>query len=144
MFKYTEGIQNITPAEIMELYKSVGWSSYTEKPDKLMKSLTNSTYLLICRDDDKLIGLIRSLTDDSAVNYIQDILVHTDYQRRGIGRELLNRVLKKYNHVRTHILLTDDETKQKLFYESTGFRNIKTLKKQTLNCYVKMNGITLE
>jgi len=144
MFKYIEGLQNITPAAVLELYQSVGWSKYTEKPDKLMKSLANSTYLLTCRDGDQLIGLIRSLTDDGAVNYIQDILVKQDYHRRGIGRELLNRCLQKFDHVRTHILLTDDEEKQRLFYESIGFRNTKNLKKQKLNCFVKMNGIDLE
>jgi ribosomal protein S18 acetylase RimI-like enzyme len=144
MIYYKEGMRDVTRAAIMRLYTSVGWSKYTEKPDKLMNSLAHSSYILLCYDGDRLIGLIRSLTDDGAVNYIQDILVDPEYQRRGIGRELMSRCLNKFDHVRTHILLTDDEERLKLYYESMGFHNTKKLKKYPLNCFVKMDGIDLE
>lgn len=144
MFKYVEGIQNLTKEIIIKLYDSVGWSKYTDKPDELMKSLTNSTYIITCLNNKNLIGLARSISDDSAIHYLQDILVDPKYQRSGIGRELFCRSLKRFDHVRSHVLLTDDEEKQKLFYESLGFRNTKTLKKYALNCFVKMKGINPE
>jgi predicted GIY-YIG superfamily endonuclease len=144
MFQYVEGIQNLSKEIIIKLYDSVGWSKYTDKPDELMKSLTNSTYIITCLNNNNLIGLARSISDDSAIHYLQDILVDPKYQRLGIGRELFNRCLNRFDHVRSHVLLTDDEEKQKLFYEFLGFRNTKFLKKFPLNCFVKMKGISPE
>ncbi|MEE9441355.1 MAG: GNAT family N-acetyltransferase [candidate division Zixibacteria bacterium] len=144
MLKYCEGIRNISEDDILRLYNSVNWTTYTKEPENLIKAVTNSTYVVICTENDKLIGLARCLSDDSAIHYLQDILVDPDFQHRGIGRELLNRCLKRFEHVRSHVLLTDDDEKQKLFYESVGYTSIKSLKKSVLNCYVKMPGMNLE
>jgi ribosomal protein S18 acetylase RimI-like enzyme len=143
MLTYTEGIDNISEEDILRLYNSVNWTTYTIEPDNLIKAIENSTFVAICTDNKKLIGLARSLSDDSAIHYLQDILVDPEFQHRGIGRELLNRCLKRFEHVRSHVLLTDDDEKQKLFYESVGYSSIKSLKKTVLNCFVKMPGMNL-
>ena len=144
MMKYYEEIRDIPRAAIIDLYDSVGWSTYTDKPDELMQAIANSTYIVACFDGAVLVGLARSISDDSAIHYLQDILVNPACHQRGIGRELFSRCLRRFEHVRSHVLLTDDEERQSLFYQSLGFRNTKTLKKVALNCYVKMNGMTLE
>ncbi|MCK5125715.1 MAG: GNAT family N-acetyltransferase [candidate division Zixibacteria bacterium] len=144
MLIYTEGIGNISKDDILRLYNSVNWTTYTKEPENLIKAIKNSTYVIICIENDKLIGLVRSLSDDSAIHYLQDILVDPEFQHQGIGRELLNRCLKRFEHVRSHVLLTDDDEKQKLFYESVGYTSIKPLKKTILNCYVRMPGMNLE
>lgn len=144
MLKYTEGIEDISKDEILRLYNSVNWTAYTKDPENLIKAMKNSTFVVVCIENDKLIGLARSLSDDNAIHYLQDILVDPEFQHRGIGRELLSRCIKRFEHVRSHVLLTDDDEKQKLFYESVGYSCIKSLKKTILNCYVKMPGMNLE
>jgi hypothetical protein len=42
------------------------------------------------------------------------------------------------------VLLTDDEERQKKFYESLGYKNTKDLKKTPLNAFVKIPGRELE
>ena len=42
------------------------------------------------------------------------------------------------------VLLTDDEERQKIFYESLGYKNTKDLKKNPLNAYVQIAGRELE
>jgi GNAT superfamily N-acetyltransferase len=44
-------------------------------------------------DDDRLIGTVRVLTDGYFFATVPEILVDPDYQRRGIGRELMFRAL---------------------------------------------------
>ncbi|MCZ9881134.1 GNAT family N-acetyltransferase [Arthrobacter sp. B2a2-09] len=41
--------------------------------------------------------------------------------RRGIGRALAERALEQYRHVRQKVLITDDEPRQKAFYEALGY-----------------------
>ncbi|MFH1700219.1 MAG: GNAT family N-acetyltransferase [Candidatus Zixiibacteriota bacterium] len=144
MLTYTEDIENISKDEILRLYNSVNWTTYTKDPENLIKAIINSNFVVVCTDNNKLIGLGRSLSDDSAIHYLQDILVDPEFQHRGIGRELLNRCLKRFEHVRSHVLLTDDDERQKLFYESVGYISIKSLNKTVLNCFVKMPGMNLE
>ena len=41
-------------------------------------------------------------------------------------------------------MITDDEERQKLFYESLGYKNTKELQKMPLNAYVQFAGRDLE
>ena len=53
--------------------------------------------------------------------FIQDILVMPQYQRRGIGKKLINSIIEKYNSVYQIELLTDNTEKTIAFYKSVGF-----------------------
>jgi predicted GNAT family N-acyltransferase len=61
----------------------------------------------------------------------------------GIGRRLMENCLERFDHVRTKVLLTDDEERQHAFYKSLGYKNTRELKKIPLNAFVQMNGIDL-
>ena len=112
---------NYKQEEIIKLYLSVGWINYTERPEMLKQAYSNSLYMIGAYDGDDLIGIIRVVGDGHSIIYIQDIIVLPDYQRRGIGKDLLERVLEKYAHVYQKILLTMNEEKTVKFYESVGF-----------------------
>ena len=51
----------------------------------LPTAIRNSTYVVTAWHADQLVGLARGLSDDVSIFYLQDILVHPDYQRTGIG-----------------------------------------------------------
>lgn len=144
MTKIITGCDKLNRENLVELYRVLGWSKYTENPDGLFRAVLNSTYVVSVWEKERLLGLARSLSDDVAIHYIQDILVHPDYQRQGLGRMLLEKCLKRFEHVRSHVLLTDNEERQRLFYHSLGFVSNRELKKYVLNCYIKMNGVELE
>ena len=92
-------------------------------------------------DGEVLAGLARVLSDDVSILYLQDILVHPNYQRRGIGMQLMNACLERYAHVRAKVLMTDDDERQRLFYERAGFKNMKSLDNATLNMFVQIDGV---
>lgn len=142
--EYQEGMENIGIDAVLRLYKSVGWTEYTKDPDGLKTALEHSSYIVSCVSDGKLVGLARSISDDISIHYLQDILVDPDFHRKGIGRKLLEKCLLRFKRVRTHMILTDNEEKQKVFYESLGFRNTRTLIKTPLNAYVRMKDIDLK
>jgi len=109
-----------TLEELQELYSNVGWISYTEKPDKLVKAIKNSLFTIGAFEDGNLIGFIRVVGDDATILYIQDLLVKTDFQGLGIGSTLLQAVLGKYKHIRQIVLMTEDIEKTKAFYKKNG------------------------
>ena len=58
---------NYEHCEIINLYKSVGWCSYTERPDMLRKSFEHSLKILGAHDGEKLVGIIRAVGDGYSI-----------------------------------------------------------------------------
>ena len=92
--------------QLIKLYNSVGWTAYTKDPVErlLLKAIQNSTYVVSAWDGRKLVGLARGLSDDVSIFYLQDILIHPDYQKHGIGTTLLKECLERFQHVRMKVL----------------------------------------
>lgn len=107
--------------DILDIYKSVGWSNYYKKPEMLRQAYRHSLCVFGAYVNDKLIGMIRVVGDGHSIIYIQDIIVMPNYQRQGIGRLLMNEVLEKYKNVYQKVLLTDNQPNTIRFYENMGF-----------------------
>ena len=113
--------KNYEHGKIMNLYKSVGWCSYTERPDMLRNAFEHSLKILGAHDGEKLVGIIRAVGDGYSILFIQDLLVLPQYQRKGIGTKLLKSLLDLYPDVYQTQLVTDRTEKTVSFYKSCGF-----------------------
>ncbi|WP_328701931.1 GNAT family N-acetyltransferase [Aestuariimicrobium ganziense] len=111
--------------ELVALYDSVGWTSYTRDPDRLYDAVNRSLRVVCARQRGRLVGLARVVGDGLTIVYLQDILVTPDLQGTGMGRAMLDRVLQPYADVRQKVLITDDEPRQRAFYEAMGFTEIR-------------------
>lgn len=127
---------DLTTDELVALYAAVGWTAYTREPELLAKAVRGSSYVVAARRDGQLVGLARALSDDATVCYLQDILVHPEAQRAGVGRALVTAVRERFAGVRQQVLLTDDEPGQRAFYESLGFAEIRDFAAGTLRAFV--------
>ena len=108
----------------LSLYAAEGWTAYAGNPERLREALANSSLVLISTRADRVVGLVRCISDGQTICYIQDILVVPEHQRFGIGKSLMQRVLNHYVSCRQIVLVTDAEKSQRRFYESSGFREI--------------------
>lgn len=106
---------------ILNLYASVGWANYVEKPEMLKKAYENSLLTLGAYDGDKLVGVIRTVGDGFSIVIVQDILVFPEYQRKGIGTQLLRKVMEQFSGVYQMELMADNTPKTTSFYQSVGF-----------------------
>ena len=112
---------------LVTLYEAVGWAAYTRHPERLERAVRGSTWVMSAWRQGRLVGLIRVLSDDATIAYIQDILVHPESQRQGVGRELLQAALDRFRHVRQKVLITADEPRQHAFYASLGLTDTRAL-----------------
>ena len=115
--------KNIDSEKLMNLYQNVGWSAYTEDLDLLKNAILKSLDVITAWEDEKLVGLIRTIGDGLTILYIQDILVLNEYQKKGVGSMLLEEILEKYKHVRQKVLLTEEAKDVRHFYEKNGFES---------------------
>lgn len=123
-------------AEILNFYKSVGWSNYYNNPNMVKKAFENSLFIFGLYNEDELIGFIRGVGDAHSIIYIQDIIIHPLYQRKGLGSQLINRVLDEYKEVYQIVLSTDNQEKTISFYTSLGFLNYEEI---GCSSFMKMN-----
>jgi GNAT superfamily N-acetyltransferase len=103
---------------VIALYRANQWSS-AEKPELLLKALTASHSLVTAWDGSRLVGLGNAISDGHLVVYYPHLLVDPEYQRRGIGGELMKRLLARYEGFHQHILLADGRALD--FYRKCGF-----------------------
>lgn len=57
----------------------------------ISEMLANASIIITARIDGRLVGISRALSDFSFCTYLSDLAVDADFQRRGIGRELISR-----------------------------------------------------
>ena len=114
--------------ELLELYADAGWTAYTDHLDRLERGVAASLAVYTAWEGDALVGLLRAVGDGETILYLQDLLVRSSHRRRGIGRELLERVTADYPQVRQKVLLTDAADRRALdFYRACGWTQAEEL-----------------
>lgn len=124
--------------QLVDLYDAVGWTRYTTDPQRLRTAVSRSLRVVSAWSDTRLVGLARIVGDGVTIIYLQDILVHPDFQRRGVGSALLVEALRPFSDVRQQVLLTDDEPRQRAFYEAVGFTEIRDVPDAALRAFVRL------
>lgn len=118
MFKYTEE-KIFTQEQVQELFLSVNWVS-GNYPERLYKALMNSSTVLTVWDDDRLVGLTRVLDDTEMLAQIHYVLVHPDYQGRGIAGKMIEHIKEKYKNF-FYIEAMPEDKNNVSFYQKHGF-----------------------
>ncbi|MGC9400071.1 MAG: GNAT family N-acetyltransferase [Anaerolineae bacterium] len=126
---------------LVALYEAVGWRTYTRDPRRLAAAVRNSTYVASLWEGERLVGLARGLSDDVSIFYLQDVLVHPAWQGQGLGHRLVEHCLQRFVHVRQKVLLTDNQSKQRRFYETLGYRDINEVRDGALAAFVRLEPL---
>jgi GNAT superfamily N-acetyltransferase len=124
-------------SDVLALYESVGWTAYTRSPETIRAALAGSSFVAVAASAERLVGLVRVISDDATICYVQDVLVSPDARRSGVGAALMAAVMSRYSHVRQQVLLTDDEPGQRAFYESLGYAETRDFAGGTLRAFVR-------
>ena len=119
--KILENIDNVE--EYNYLFDIVGWGSYPKEISK--KALSNNIYSVSVYDNDNIIGYGRLFGDGIIFLYIHDVMVKPDYQGKGIGKTIMQKLLSKVEELRKEnpdLLLYLGASKGKEdFYRKCGF-----------------------
>ncbi|GGG04507.1 GNAT family N-acetyltransferase [Pontibacter amylolyticus] len=82
---------DLTPdtQQIIDLYDSSGINRPTADHARIEKMYANSNLVVTAWDGETLVGIARSLTDFCYACYLSDLAVRKEYQKDGIGRQLI-------------------------------------------------------
>ena len=111
----------ISDAEFVDLLRrsTLGERRPVDDPKCVRAMLEHADLLCTAWDGAKLIGVARSVTDFEFCCYLSDLAVDEEYQRRGIGRELIRLTRLRLGPKAKLILLS--APKAEGYYPKLGF-----------------------
>ena len=89
-----------------------------EDPLLLERMLLGSNLLITARSEGQLVGFLRGLSDFCYRSFIADLAVAHSYQRKGIGRQLIQVARNQAPDARLILFSAEDALP---FYEKLGF-----------------------
>jgi GNAT superfamily N-acetyltransferase len=97
---------DLTPAEFIDVLvrSTLAERRPIDRPDVIGAMLKGADIILTARAGERLFGVSRAITDFAYCTYLSDLAVDQEYQRRGIGRELIRRTHEAAG-MHTHLIL---------------------------------------
>ncbi len=89
---------SVSVDQVIDVFQrsTLGRRRPVDRPDIFADMIRHADVLVTAWDDRQLVGLARTLTDFSYVAYLADLAVDEAWQRRGIGKQLIE-------HTRAHL-----------------------------------------
>ncbi len=111
--------------QLYNLFKLAGWTEGSET-DEMLKNFNvpfiNSTLVVSAWDNERLVGVVRVLSDKVIRSVIYDLVVDPEYQGQGIGKELVKRCIRHYPYTEWLVQTTGNIAG---YYEKMGFKRYK-------------------
>jgi len=109
---------------IRQLYLSNGWiESEDGETDALIVRIISHTFcFVVARDNGKIIGMGRSLSDGVSDAYIQDVTVFPEYRKQGIGGDIIHLLVEYMHSQGISWIGLISEPGYDSFYQGQGFK----------------------
>lgn len=106
--------------QLSKIYDSLGWNSLNLTPDDLEQMCRQSWYAVYAFDEHQLVGMGRVISDGVITGLICGVCVQLSYQSKGIGKEMLKRLIEhcEQNRVIPQLMCNED---LESYYEDCGF-----------------------
>jgi len=117
---YTENVPDA--GQYLQLFETTGWNSaYRADAAELYRALQHSYYLVAALDEETLVGVGRVVSDGVLYAMIYDMIVAPSYQGRGIGTEILDRLIGKCRSAGIREIQLFSARGKAPFYRKRGF-----------------------
>ena len=121
-FEWKYSIDNLNWEELSKLYLIAPLGQ--KDPTDLQIAFSNSMFKCFVYDAGQLIAAGRALADGKDCSYICDVAVHPSYQGRGLGKEVVSRLVYFSKDHKTIILYA--AAGKEPFYKKLGFKRMIT------------------
>ncbi|TXC79031.1 GNAT family N-acetyltransferase [Metabacillus litoralis] len=108
--------------DLMKLYSNVGW--WEERKEQDIENMLKQEVSVGAWKDGVLIGFARAVSDGNFRAYIEDVVIHKEFQKIGIGMKIVSRLIDELSHIDVISLFCEKELIP--FYEKNNFRYSKS------------------
>lgn len=115
--------------EMQKVYASVGWTKHAK--EIIMQIFEVSNIIAIAIVNGRIVGFGRAMTDGVFNAAIYDLIVHPEFQKQGVAKQIMEFLLEELNKVScVHLIST---TGNEGFYRQLGLKKLKTGMARYLN-----------
>ncbi|GIX41860.1 MAG: N-acetyltransferase [Leptospiraceae bacterium] len=111
--------KTITKEQLFELFKNSGIRRPYNDLNRIQKMIDHANLIITVWDNEKLVGIARCLTDFVYCCYLSDLAVDKKYQKKGIGKSILDYLKTLLTEEVSIILISAPEAME--FYPKMGF-----------------------
>ena len=108
--------------KVVDIFYEVKFLKYPDKravyKEAIEKAFRNSQLVVSAWEGEKLAGFARVITDNSLFATIWNMIVKPDYQKKGVGKMLIQKCLDNYPNLQ-FFLFSGENTAD--FYKKMGF-----------------------
>ncbi|WP_394232226.1 GNAT family N-acetyltransferase [Niallia oryzisoli] len=101
-----ECIQKLDASEVVNVFKKSGITRPVDDLERIQRMIDHADIIATARNNGQLVGIARAITDYSYCCYLSDLAVDAEYQRRGIGKELVRIIQDKLGDEVTLLLVS--------------------------------------
>ena len=118
MITYIHSTEDVAPAQLKGFFE--GWLD-PPSPEVHLELLNNSDCVVLAKSSEgHVIGYVTALTDGVMTAYVSFLEVLPEFRGRGIGTELMKRLIQRWERLYSIDLMCDPEVAP--FYENLGFQ----------------------
>jgi spermidine synthase len=111
--------------QIIALYRMQGWwSQEVDNDDMVARIAAGSHCFLVAMEGGEIIGMGRAISDRTSDAYIQDVTVHHSHRGRGIGANILKKVVARLHADGLQWIGLIAEKGSSDFYRHLGFNQM--------------------
>lgn len=110
--------RQIDAHQVRALYDQVDW--WPNRQPEAIAQVLGQDIAIGAWAGDELVGFVRAISDGEFHAYVEDVVVHPNYRRRGIARRMLTHLIEALRHIETISLFCAPELVA--LYEQVGFR----------------------
>lgn len=122
MIEYGSDAHELTERDLAPFF--AGWSP-PPAPSRRLQIMRAAHGIEVARVEATVVGLVTALSDGVSWAYIPLLEVMPAYRGRGIGRELVRRILHRYRDLYAIDLVCDDDIVP--FYERLGMARVNAM-----------------
>lgn len=115
-----EGTEGVPAEEVESLFEDAGWARNTPvwQKEKFSLIFIHSTWAFTVWDNNRMIGMVRVISDKIMAANILDLIVLSEYHGKGIGKKLVELCVQKLPH---GDWFAHTSSNNFAFYEKCGF-----------------------
>lgn len=109
----------VSAAALADLREAVGWNRMERD---LSDPRLHNAFHLCAFDGEQLVGYVAVVSNGVTDAYIQDLIVRPDYQRHGVGHQLMQQTLARLRADGVYMVsIIYGEAELQTYYEDFGF-----------------------
>jgi len=117
--EYREGVDGLSADSLRGFF--VGWPT-PPSPERHLELLRSSSHVVVALDGPRVVGFVTAISDDVVSAYLPLLEVLPEDQGRGIGSELVRRMLRRLADLYVVDLACDEDLVP--FYERLGLMRV--------------------